>query len=90
MDILGASPKPQLSKTTMDCFFGTPLVLIISNAKMITSITSIATKACATILNGLVQLFFQLVWAMFPLKGLDRNVTYDVQRVCALLCAMLG
>jgi len=43
----------KITTVIKNTIFGAPLVLIISNSKMITSITCITTKVCATIPHGL-------------------------------------
>ena len=82
---LGAPPKPQISKTILDCPSDALLVQVISNIKLTIVITCIAMGVSVTKPNGLVQLLSHLLWVMGPLLGPLSSVRYVVP-VCIASC----
>lgn len=87
MVALGIPPKPQISKMTLDCLFDDLLVQVISNVRMLTAITCIATEVCAIAPSEQVHLISHLLWVMLPL--LDPFFECKVCRaphVCIALC----
>ena len=87
---LGVPPKPQISKTTLDCLFNDLLVHVIFNVRMIIAITCIAMEVCVIAPSGQVQLISHLLWMMLPLLDLLLSVRYTDYHLCTLLCVMLA
>ena len=90
MVTLGVTPKPRISKMTLDCPFDDLLVQVISDVKIITTIICIVIEVCAIIPSGQVQFISHLLWVILSLLDPLLSVRYADNHLCTLLCVMLA
>ena len=83
-------PKPQISKTTLDCLFDDLRAQVISNVRIITAITCIANQGMCNNTKCQVQLISHLLWVMLPLLDPLLSVRYADHYLCVLFCIMLA
>ena len=86
---LGVPPNRRIFSMIWDYPFGSLFVHGISNVLMSIVITYITIGVSKTTLNGVVQLFYHLLWVMFPLLRPLLTVKYVVPHMYTLLCVML-